>query len=358
MRRHKRFSQILGISVITSLIVIGVMVTHRLIKNEIAAQTSRPLCLRLEQSEAQCYSIEALFSKQATTALAGQPNGHLLVSSDRTSIHVWDLQTKQRLQTLNGHSTWVTALTISGNGSLLASADLDGNIKLWQLPSGQLLHTFKTNRITALAFNRTGTVLASASRLMPRPRLGNPLSTPSLTHYPIQLWNVATFRQIANLDATEPVNALVLSPDAQWLAAGMTSTKVWHLPSLQLIHTLNSGDLNALLFSPDSKLLLTGSDGVRGEDGIKMWQVESGRSVRVLDSVAADFALSEDGSLLITTYGATAHLWRMQPFGYLGGLRGSEYSGVFAEFGLKGNAIALGSSDGVKVWFAYPENKK
>ena len=54
--------------------------------------------------------------------------------------------------------------------------------------------------------------------------------------------------------------------------------------------------------------------------------------------------------MVATTYGGTANLWRMKPFGFLGTLRGSPYSGLFAEFGFNGEVVVLGSSEGVKVW--------
>lgn len=344
----------MGVAV--SLLLVGFLVLYRLVKTEIARQTNQPLCLNRPKPATQCYIAETVLSRQLTTAMVGQPNGRLLVSSDRTSIHLWDVGTNERIQTLKGHSSGITALAISGNGSLLASADFKGTIKLWQLPSGQLQRTFNAGSVTALAFNQTGTVLASGSRLVQQQTDAKRVS--AFVPHPIQLWDVMTHHRIARINASEPVNTLALSPDAQWLAAGATSTKVWHIPSRKLVHRLDSGDLNTLMFNPDSTLLLTGSDGTRGQNGIKMWQVRSGQLVQKIDSVASDFALSQDGSLLITTYGGAAHLWRMESsttFNHLGTLYGSEYSGLFAEFGLNGNAIALAGSDGVKVWFAKPK---
>lgn len=335
--RQNRFSQILGVSVALSLLVASIVVSYSLIKHAIARQTPNFFCLT-HSAPPLCYSNAAILSPEPTTALAIQPNGNLLASSKREAIELWDLSRRQRVRLLRGHTNWITTLAFSPDGKTLASGSLDGTIRLWNL-AGERVANFNAGSVTVLAFSPAGTTIASGSRLV----------TPDRTARPIQLWNVATGQLATGLNAAEPTTALAFSPDGRRLATGTTTTRVWDLTAQTVIQQLDSGDLNALIFSRDGQLLLTGSDGVKGEDGIKLWD-RAGNLVRVLDSVAADFALSPNGEKLITTYGGTANFWRMQPFGYLGTLRGSTYSGLLAEFGLNGRAIVTGSSDGVKVW--------
>ena len=54
------------------------------------------------------------------------------------------------------HEEAVTALAVRSDGKLLASADQGGTIKLWQLPEGGLLHSWKgsSGRVSALFFPR------------------------------------------------------------------------------------------------------------------------------------------------------------------------------------------------------------
>ncbi|EKQ69740.1 WD40 repeat-containing protein [Leptolyngbyaceae cyanobacterium JSC-12] len=337
-----RFSQILGSSMALSILVGLIVAGHRAIKQAIAPHTNQPVCLQLLPLESICYSAETVLSPRKTTAIATNLDGSWLAASDQATVQLWNLHTRALVRSLKGHTNWVSAIAISPNSRTLASGSLDGTINLWDLQTGELLNTLFAESVTSLAFSTDGTILASGSRLL--------RGAGKNTAYPIQLWNLTTDQHIT-LNPGEPVAAIALSPDGQYLAAGSSSTQVWHLPSHRLVHTLNSGDLNTVIFSTDGQLLLTGSDGVRGEDGIKMWNVSSGRLVRVLDSVAADFALTPDGSRLITTYGGTANIWEMHPFRYLGTLRGSEFSGLLAEFGLNGQAVITGGSDGVKVWY-------
>lgn len=343
---QRRFSQIVGISFAFMLLGSIVWGVHSVIKTAIAAQSTATLCLTVAPESMRCYPNETILATQPTTAIATDPSGQLLVSSNQATVDVWDLARSQRVRSLKGHSQWVTDLVISPNGQTLASGSLDGTINLWNLATGELQGTLPAEQVSVLAFSPDGTTLASGSRFV--------RAVGAKVFHPIQLWDVATGQRLTTIEVREPVTAIAFSPDGQRLAFGTTKASVWDLSTQQLSHTVDSGDLNALIFSVDGELLLTGSDGIQGEDGIKFWTADSGNLVRVLDSVAADFALSPDGTLLLTTYGGTANVWRMQPFGYLGTLRGSTYSGLVAEFGLGGTAIATGSSDGVKVWLPSP----
>lgn len=337
---HKQLWQILGTTGAIALLAGLIWSLHRGIKSAIATQATSPLCLPTSLPPVRCYPTATRLSSQPTTAIATDSIGQWLVSSHRNLIQVWNLATGQPVRSLPGHRHWITALAISPNGQTLASSSLDGMIHLWHLPTGTLEATLSARNVTTLAFSPDGSTLASGSRL-------TPTVNPAVFH-PLQLWDVATGELLTNLTVKEPITAIAFSPDGQRLAAGSRSAHVWDIPTLSRLYTVAAGDLNTLIFSADGRLLLTGSDGIRGEDGIKMWDASTGTLVRVLDSVASDFALSPDGSTLITVYGGNANFWRMQPFGYLGTLRGSEFSGITAEFG--GSGIAIGGSDGLKVW--------
>ncbi|NJP10707.1 MAG: WD40 repeat domain-containing protein [Leptolyngbyaceae cyanobacterium RU_5_1] len=342
-----KVSQILGLSIGGAVLVAGVIVTHSLVKEAIATRIPDQICLHPWKLTPLCYATPMVLSGQETTAIATSPDGQRLASASGKTIQLWSVQTGKRGRSLNGHTDWVTALAISLNGQTLASSSLDQTIRLWSLKTGKLLATLKAGRVTSLAFSPNGQTLASGSRFARWWGRENSSAR-------IQLWDLGTQKILSTIASDQAVNALAFSPDGSLLAAGAKITKIWHLASGQLLHTLNSGDLNCLVFSQDNQLLITGSDGVQGEDGIKFWQVRSGKQVRVLDSVASDFALSPNGQLLATTYGGTVNLWQMKPFSYLGTLRGSVYSGLLVEFGLNGKVVISGSSDGIRVWQPQP----
>ncbi|KAL5371229.1 hypothetical protein DPSP01_014410 [Paraphaeosphaeria sporulosa] len=70
------------------------------------------------------------------------------------------------LQTLEGHSDWVTSVAFSHDSTRLASASRDRTVKIWDANSGACLQTLEghSDPVTSVAFSHDSTRLASASR--------------------------------------------------------------------------------------------------------------------------------------------------------------------------------------------------
>src|SRR2546423_4203746 len=89
-------------------------------------------------------------------ALAFSPNGALLATADRNGgITIWDPENGQELFTLAGHKASVTALSWRGDSKLLASCGEDGAIKLWELQDGKQAKTWEAHKGGALSVNYT-----------------------------------------------------------------------------------------------------------------------------------------------------------------------------------------------------------
>lgn len=55
------------------------------------------------------------------------------------AVKVWDLKTGACVRTLEGHTNYVTTVTVSPDGSLCASGGKEGVARLWELNSGESL---------------------------------------------------------------------------------------------------------------------------------------------------------------------------------------------------------------------------
>ena len=68
------------------------------------------------------------------------------------------------LKTFKGHKEWVTSVSFSPDGTMVASGSNVDTIKLWNL-EGLLLQTFKGHKdwVKIVAFSPDGTMIASGS---------------------------------------------------------------------------------------------------------------------------------------------------------------------------------------------------
>jgi len=75
----------------------------------------------------------------------------VLASADRNGgISLWDPDSAQELFTLPGHKSAVTALSWRADSKLLASASEDGTVKLWEPKEGQQVKSWAAHGAGAL----------------------------------------------------------------------------------------------------------------------------------------------------------------------------------------------------------------
>lgn len=309
--------------------------TFTILSNGRLPKRNQSVCIRGQSEFSGCFSLADTLSTRQTTSITTSPKGQFLASSYGQLIQLWDLSTGKPLTILTGHSDWVSAITFSPDGQMLASSSLDKTIRIWNSRTGQLLHLFAAGRMTTLAFSPDGTMLAAGSRN--RFWLDGQLGSSG-----VQIWGLKTGKQLRLLGSGQ-VAALAFSPNGQ-IATGSSDTQLWNLKTGELLHTLNSGEVTSLTFKPDGQTLVSGSSK------IKVWHVDTGKLIHTFNSGASDLAVSPDGSTLAVANGGTIQVLQMATGKLLATFRGSWYSNLWVNFGLNGRLLVSGSSDGIKVW--------
>lgn len=115
--------------------------------------------------------------------LAFSPDGQLLAFSpdmqspagptpegnreDYNTIHFLNTEDFSEVgEPLRGHTDYITGLTFSPSGKLIASASLDGTVRLWNIEQQTLLRTFQGNNsaVLSVAFRPDGRAIAIGRR--------------------------------------------------------------------------------------------------------------------------------------------------------------------------------------------------
>ncbi|RUS16772.1 hypothetical protein BC937DRAFT_90825 [Endogone sp. FLAS-F59071] len=112
-------------------------------------------------------STEVLYSIQLPSPVAliiyQRENNLLAVASDDLCIRILDVETQRIVREFWGHSSRVSDMTFSPDGRWVVSSSLDSTIRTWDLPSGNLVDSFKVDSVaTSVTFSPTGDFLATA----------------------------------------------------------------------------------------------------------------------------------------------------------------------------------------------------
>lgn len=203
-------------------------------------------------------------SEQVILKLSFSPNNQLIASANwDNQVRVWQINNlESKILFFCSHGDKVYAVNFSNDGSKIASACGDNVVRVWS-DQGQLLHELKNEdqshayAVFDIAFSSDDTMIAAA-------------------YYDktVKLWDVANEKIIKEFTHEDTVYGVSFNHDSQMIASATKDgfVKVWSInnnekPLAQFWHGVQ---VNSVNFSPDGKTIASAGN----DKNVRLWTVD------------------------------------------------------------------------------------
>ena len=294
------------------------------------------------------------------SAVAITPDGRRAVSAsyDET-VAVWDLETGQRIHTLEGHSRGVESVAVTPDCQRVVSGSWDNTLIVWDLKNGQKLHTLEghSDNIFGLTVTPDGRRAVSASE-----------------DNTLMVWDLETGRRLHILDGhIDDLRMAALALGGRHMVAvapngrhAVSASKdkalvVWDLETGRRLRRFeaHTSRINAVAVTPDGRYVVSGS-GLSGDPGrrdgeftVAVWDLHTGRRLHTLEGhteLVKTVAVTPNGRYVVSgAHDKTLAVWNLENGELLCKFHAEAnlYSCVCA-----GSTIVAGDSAGNVLFFA------
>ena len=227
--------------------------------------------------------IRTLKTNGFVAAMAFSPNEKTLATGSSKSIQMWSVRTWQPIFNTSQSNSTLADLVFSPDGTSLASASIDDNIKLWDAKTGQLKFNFDEETggyMTAGGYSPRGPMVAFSPD-------GNSLASTAADHNQfenkkVKVWNTQTGKLHATLEqdrrgSNTPFTTVQFSKDGQTVICGSQDGTLRHWnpktgENVKPFGDAENGKYTLLPISPNNTTLVRKTE----DDNFELWDIETG----------------------------------------------------------------------------------
>jgi WD40 repeat protein len=267
------------------------------------------------------------------------------VGESNNTIFVYSVETWKVFCTFQGHTSAITTLVFTPDGTNLVSASNDRTIRIWNIKSRSESEKFPVQRVevSKIAFSSDGSILATSS------------------NNSVILWDFAKRKQISVLTGHKSfIIGIAFSIDGKLMAtsAADQTVRFWNTTSWKQVvisdlrpkvqtMSISVGDIG---FSSDSRILACAS-----MNSVKLLDATSGKEVWELRGQLIgirDIAFSPDRKILAIAYDdASIRLWSLKSAQLLKKLECHDSPINSIKFNSRGNILVGTGEDGfIRIW--------
>ncbi|CED82889.1 WD40 repeat-containing protein [Phaffia rhodozyma] len=203
------------------------------------------------------------------SALKFSPDGSRLASCAKDGlIRIWDAETGVELCVLVGHSEGISDIAFSYDSKLIASASDDKTVRIWGVQTGKPIHEpllAHTSAVLCVSFNPQGNLLASGGK-----------------DECVWIWDVRAGRPHLNLPAhSDPVSGVNFNRDGTMLVSCSWDglIRMWDTSTGHCLKTIvheESVPIAHISFTPNGRYLLSTSL----DSTTRFWNFHTSKSVK------------------------------------------------------------------------------